>query len=115
MNWADDVDEEVTPAAPKIEERDEGNGIKVITEYRTNPDGKKIKVGAGRSGGDVCCPQLTGFSPHLRSPGESDAPSSRQKSMLPRQSASNGPNLEWKKAVRQARTPVQRRWARASC
>ena len=44
MNWADDVDEEVSPDAPKIEERDEGNGIKIITEYRTNPDGKKVKV-----------------------------------------------------------------------
>lgn len=44
MNWADDVDDDVTPDAPKIEERDEGNGIKVITEYRVNPEGKKVKI-----------------------------------------------------------------------
>lgn len=50
MNWADDVDDDVTPDAPKIEERDEGNGVKVITEYRTNPDGKKIKVGGAEVG-----------------------------------------------------------------
>jgi hypothetical protein len=43
MNWADDVDDEAADA-PKIEERDEGNGIKVITEYRTNAEGKKVKV-----------------------------------------------------------------------
>lgn len=34
----------VSPDAPKIEERDEGNGVKVIIEYRTNPEGKKVKV-----------------------------------------------------------------------
>ncbi|PWN49049.1 eIF-3 RNA-binding subunit [Violaceomyces palustris] len=41
MNWADDVDDE---DAPRIEERDEGNGIKVIIEYRTNAEGKKVKI-----------------------------------------------------------------------
>ena len=41
MNWADEFDED---DAPRIEERDEGNGVKVITEYRTNADGKKVKV-----------------------------------------------------------------------
>ncbi|CAO1634915.1 unnamed protein product [Parajaminaea phylloscopi] len=44
MNWADDVDDDVSPDAPKIEERDEGNGIKVIVEYRTNAEGKRVKV-----------------------------------------------------------------------
>lgn len=44
MNWADDVDDDVAQDAPRVEERDEGNGIKVITEYRTNPEGKKVKV-----------------------------------------------------------------------
>ncbi|CAO1622417.1 unnamed protein product [Jaminaea pallidilutea] len=44
MNWADDVDEEVSPDAPKTEERDEGNGVRVIVEYRTNPEGKKVKI-----------------------------------------------------------------------
>ncbi|KAN0062916.1 translation initiation factor eIF3 subunit g [Thecaphora frezii] len=44
MNWADDVDDDVSPDAPKIEERDEGNGVKVIIEYRTNADGEKVKI-----------------------------------------------------------------------
>lgn len=44
MNWADDVDDYVSPDAPRIEEKDEGNGVKVITEYKLNPDGKKVKV-----------------------------------------------------------------------
>lgn len=29
---------------PRVETRDEGNGIQVVTEYRTNADGKKVKV-----------------------------------------------------------------------
>lgn len=29
---------------PQIEMRDEGNGVQVVTEYRTNEDGKKVKV-----------------------------------------------------------------------
>jgi hypothetical protein len=63
MNWADDVDEEVSPDAPKIEERDEGNGIKVITEYRTNPEGKKVKVSECdvKVDGMLC---LNGVNPH---------------------------------------------------
>lgn len=44
MNWADEFDEPVDGDAPRIEERDEGNGVKVVIEYRTNPDGKKVKV-----------------------------------------------------------------------
>lgn len=44
MNWADDEDDDVHADAPRIEERDEGNGIKVITEYRLNADGKKVKI-----------------------------------------------------------------------
>lgn len=54
MNWADDVDDDVSPDAPKIEERDEGNGIKVITEYRVNPEGKKVKVGVAQAGPYAC-------------------------------------------------------------
>lgn len=44
MNWADDFDEDASNGLPKIEERDEGNGIKVVTEYRLNADGKKVKI-----------------------------------------------------------------------
>ena len=47
MNWADEFDEDVAPGeAARIEERDEGNGVKVVIEYRTNADGKKVKVGS---------------------------------------------------------------------
>lgn len=42
MNWADDVDEDVQPIS--ITEKDEGNGIKVITEIRMNSEGKKVKI-----------------------------------------------------------------------
>ncbi|CAO1619042.1 unnamed protein product [Sympodiomycopsis kandeliae] len=44
MNWADDVDDDVSPDIPKVEEKDEGNGVKVIVEYRTNPEGKRVKI-----------------------------------------------------------------------
>ncbi|ETS64991.1 hypothetical protein PaG_00439 [Moesziomyces aphidis] len=44
MNWADEFDEDVSGDAPRIEERDEGNGVKVVIEYRTNADGKKVKI-----------------------------------------------------------------------
>lgn len=44
MNWADEFDEPVDGDAPRIEERDEGNGVKVVIEYRTNADGNKVKV-----------------------------------------------------------------------
>lgn len=40
MNWADEDGDE----GPQVETRDEGNGVQVITEYRTNADGKKVKV-----------------------------------------------------------------------
>lgn len=46
MNWADDVDDDVSPDAPRIEEKDEGNGVRVITEYKVNAEGKKVKVSA---------------------------------------------------------------------
>ncbi|PWN23057.1 translation initiation factor 3, RNA-binding subunit [Microstroma glucosiphilum] len=44
MNWADDVEDDVSPDVPKVEEKDEGNGVKVIVEYRTNPEGKRVKI-----------------------------------------------------------------------
>jgi len=45
MNWADDVDEDVsTSEQPRIIERDEGNGVKVIIEHTTNAEGKRVKI-----------------------------------------------------------------------
>ncbi|KAK0555258.1 translation initiation factor eIF3 subunit g [Tilletia horrida] len=45
MNWADDVDEDVsTSEQPRIIERDEGNGVKVVIEHTTNADGKRVKI-----------------------------------------------------------------------
>ncbi|KAJ1025010.1 hypothetical protein NDA18_004296 [Ustilago nuda] len=45
MNWADEFDEDLAPGeAAHIEERDEGNGVKVVIQYRTNADGNKVKV-----------------------------------------------------------------------
>lgn len=47
MNWADEFDEDLAPGeAAHIEERDEGNGVKVVIQYRTNADGNKVKVGS---------------------------------------------------------------------
>lgn len=39
----------VSPDVPKVEEKDEGNGVKVIVEYRTNPEGKRVKVSTASS------------------------------------------------------------------
>ncbi|CEH19469.1 eukaryotic translation initiation factor [Ceraceosorus bombacis] len=50
IDWADDgdIDDDaippVTPGLPPREERDEGNGVKVIVEYKFNPEGKKVKI-----------------------------------------------------------------------
>lgn len=42
-NWADEVDEEGGAALPPSTETFE-NGFKIITEYKLNEDGKKVKV-----------------------------------------------------------------------
>lgn len=56
MNWADDEAEDsgrwyhyessrlTTGNGARVETRDEGNGVTVVTEYRTNAEGKKVKV-----------------------------------------------------------------------
>ncbi|PKI84289.1 translation initiation factor eIF3 subunit g [Malassezia vespertilionis] len=45
VNWADDDAEEGSASnTPRIETRDEGNGVHVVTEYRTNADDKPVKV-----------------------------------------------------------------------
>ena len=52
-DWADDDVEDgactshtTDPASstPRIETRDEGNGVQTVVEYRTNADGKQVKV-----------------------------------------------------------------------
>lgn len=52
-DWADDDAEDgactshtTDPASstPRIETRDEGNGVQTVVEYRTNADGKQVKV-----------------------------------------------------------------------
>ncbi|WFD43354.1 translation initiation factor eIF3 subunit g [Malassezia psittaci] len=43
-NWADDETEEGSSNSPRVEVRDEGNGVQTIIEYRTNADGKQVKV-----------------------------------------------------------------------
>ncbi|WFD30845.1 translation initiation factor eIF3 subunit g [Malassezia sp. CBS 17886] len=45
VNWADDEGDEAAQAStPRVEVREEPNGIQVVVEYRTNADGKQVKV-----------------------------------------------------------------------
>lgn len=52
-NWADDDTEDgactfrathAASSSPRVEVRDEGNGVQTVIEYRTNADGKPVKV-----------------------------------------------------------------------
>ncbi len=63
LDWAAEEDDNQqvasskTPASGIVEERDEGNGVKVVVEYKTNEDGKKVKVSRGRF--SLLCPCQT--------------------------------------------------------
>lgn len=105
MNWADDVDDDVSPDAPRIEEKDEGNGIRVITEYRTNAEGKKVKVTVIAV--FVRNVLTDPYDPVNRSPDVFEEPLSPPRSMQQKQRGNNGLSLARRKVDQQGLNRVR--------